>query len=184
MDKTFDAGAGYFLWSLFAGVILAFVYDILRVTRRIKRTSDRSVNFEDILYVLFAGTLILFTAFYKNNGQLRWQGFIGTFMGVFAYGIVFKNNMVNLIVATWEGLVKAILILIRILLFPVRIIYKIIKKPFAVVCWHTGREIGKIKMIFKTWKTKRKIRRKCYKTKREKCSETREEKGKNQCAKN
>ena len=179
MDKTFDAGAGYFLWSLFTGVILAFVYDIVRVTRRIKNTSDRAVNLEDILYVIFAGVMILFTAFYKNNGQLRWQGFIGAFFGIFAYCAVFKNHVVNLIVAMWEGLVKVMLLIVKVLLFPVRITYKILKKPFAVVCWHTGREIGKIKRIFKTWKTKKKIRDKCYKKKREKCFKTKENEGKN-----
>ena len=178
MDKTFDAGAGYFLWSLFTGVVLAFVYDIVRVTRRIKSTSDRAVNFEDILYVIFAGIMILFTAFYKNNGQLRWQGFIGTFMGVFAYCAVFKNRVVNLIVAIWEGIVKVMLVIVKVLLFPVRITYKILKKPFAVVCWHTGREIGKIKRIFKTWKTKKNIRGKCHKKKGKNALKQRGKRGK------
>lgn len=184
MDKTFDAGAGYFLWSLCAGGILAFVYDIIRVTRRIKNTSDKAVNFEDIIYVIFAGALILFTAFYKNSGQLRWQGFIGTFLGIFAYCTIFKNSVVNLIVVIWEGIVKALLIIIKVLLFPVRLTYNILKKPFAVVCWHTGREIGKIKRVLNTWKTKRKIRGKCHKKKREKGSAKKEKKGKNHSVKN
>lgn len=130
MDITFDAGIGYFLWSVFLGIILAFIYDIIRVTRRVKKTPDGAVNFEDILYVIVSGCLLLYAAFNKNNGQLRWHGFLGTFSGILLYYIILGNHMVNITVAVWECLLKIVLWIVKIALYPVKLIYKILEKTF------------------------------------------------------
>lgn len=166
MDKAFDAGIGYFLWSLSIGVVLAFAYDVIRTARKLKKTPDLMINIEDILYCMSAGILLLLTAYDKNGGRLRWQGIMGTLAGGGIYYALLKNYMVVFLTACCRVFVRIIIRILKIILFPARIAYKILAKPFTVICWHTGQRARRIKEAVRTEKKKRKMHRKCMRAER------------------
>lgn len=143
MEVTFGVDAVYFLWSLGVGGLLAFVYDVLRATRRMTTVKDLVVTLEDFFYALFTGVILFLTAYGKNEGELRWHGILGTVSGFFLYKLLFRNIVVNLLVKTYDLLVLVVVHALKIVLFPLRMLYKLLKKPFVVVGWYSKQGAGR-----------------------------------------
>ena len=55
---------------------------------------------------------------------------------------------------------KLIVFIINIILFPVRIIYRILAKPIYVIGWYTSQGIKKAKMVARTKEKRIRIRNK------------------------
>lgn len=129
----------FFMWALLAGGALALIYDFMRISRRVIATGDIIVNIEDILFCCLVALTMFATAFLKNGGRLRWQGFIGTALGFAAYRIVLRNRIVDggVFVAGW--IAKLVIWILRIVLFPVIIIFKLLRRPIAFVAWYSRR---------------------------------------------
>lgn len=131
----------FFLWSLLAGGILALFYDFLRISRRLIPTKDVIVNAEDISFCIFAALVLFAAAFLKNEGKIRWQGFIGAFSGFAVYRLIVRNFVVNSGVFLVSKLMRVLFFLLKIILFPVMLICKILRKPFALVAWYSRRGV-------------------------------------------
>ena len=163
MEATFGVKLGYFLWSLALGGGLAFVYDVLRSGRRIAKNSVLRVNLEDLLFFLLAGALLFFLAYDKNGGRLRWQGFLGTISGVSIYYLIFRDRIVRAMVWSSQALMTLVLWVVKILLFPVRIVYRILAKPFLVIGWYSKKGASKAGGIIKTKRQQMRLRAKTRK---------------------
>ncbi len=168
MEMKFGITVSYFLWSLALGGIMAFLYDLLRMTRRMISTSVFGVNLEDICFFLLGGLLLFWTAYDKNGGQLRWQGFFGAILGFGFYRAVLKDRLVKVLVWCNKGLIEAFLWVFRVLLFPVRVVYKMLAKPFLVIGWYSRERVRRVNGIFRASREQKKIREKCKKAEMEK----------------
>ena len=163
MEMYYGIDIGYFLWSLLLGVVMAVGYDIIRTIRKIVKNSTFAVNFADIIFIIISAFLIFFLAFDKNNGELRWHGFIGAFIGFILYRCIFKSNIVKLFLLFYESIMKLIVFVINVILFPVRIIYKILAKPICIIGWYTNQGMKKAKMVVRTKEERIRIHNKCKK---------------------
>lgn len=139
MYTTVPMEAAFFLASLAAGGIAAFVFDLLRISRRLKTPSNALVNLEDVLFLVFAAAILFSAAYLKNSGEIRWQGFIGFGLGAGSYALVVKNRFLNLGTALTKGLFRIIGKILWLLAFPLRLMARIFAKPVRVIAWHTGR---------------------------------------------
>ena len=82
-----------FLSAVFcSGILFGFLYDILRAKRRLFKASGVFVNFEDILFCLICGSILLLVIFYLNSADVRISAFIGAGAGAFLYFYILKNN--------------------------------------------------------------------------------------------
>ncbi len=147
MYNSVPMEAGFFIASLLAGVAVAFIYDLLRVSRRILGPGDGIVNLEDILFLAVAAVVMFTAAYIKNSGEVRWQGFIGFGGGAVLYAVLVKNRFLDVSTLIIKWLVNVAEKIIKILLFPVRLIFKIFKKPVNVVMWYTGRGVRRAKRL-------------------------------------
>ncbi len=147
----------FFIACTLAGFIVSFVYDLLRISRRIVNVNDFVINAQDLLFFAAAAIILFYAAYLKNNGEIRWQWFIGGALGVFLYIVIVKNRFLNAGVAIYSTLVKIIGMLIKILLFPIKLILKIFKKPINVIAWYTGKGVKRIKGAATYGKTKVRI---------------------------
>lgn len=129
----------FFLWSLLAGGLLAVIYDFLRISRKMVPTKDFIVNIEDILFCILAALVLFATAFLKNDGKIRWQGFIGALTGFVTYRLTIRNFFVNSSVFLIGWAMKILFFILKIILFPVMLIYKILRRPFALVAWYSRK---------------------------------------------
>ena len=149
MEVKFGATVGYFLWSLLAGGVLALIYDLLRSSRRLYKTSVFSVNMEDVLFSIVAGGLLFWIAFSKNDGRIRFQGFLGVFLGFWMYRKLFRDRIVRVMVWVYQKTVQLLVAMLRIVLFPVQLVYRMLAKPFLVVAWYSKRGLSRAERIFR-----------------------------------
>ena len=123
----------YFLWAVAGGVILAMVYDILRLSRRLINTADIIVNIEDILFIALSGGASAYIAYAINNGAFRIYSLLAMALGFFVYRWLLGNRVVGALVFLFDLLGKAVHFLCRILLAPLRFAVRSIGKPVFLV---------------------------------------------------
>ncbi len=132
MNITFGPDLTYFLRSFALGLILGFLYDILKAKRRIVKTSDIIINIEDIVFAVISGFLLILLAYLKNNGRLRIYSIITTAVSFAVYRAVLKDKAVSVLTNIWRVVSKAFLYLIKGVMFPIRFIFRRIFKPLFV----------------------------------------------------
>lgn len=85
-----------FCEALIHGVILAVMYDVIRIFRRIIKRNAIIVAIEDVVISLVA-TVITFGMIYRENqGSLRAYIFTGMFMGIAVYHLSISRFLVNI----------------------------------------------------------------------------------------
>ncbi len=158
MYSTVSGEAIFFLCSVLTGILAMLLYDILRISRRIVAVGTSVVTVEDILFFVVAALMLFYVAYLKNSGEVRWQGFIGGAPGTTVYFVVVRNRVVDAGTALVRWFMKAFVGVVRICLFPVRIIFKALKKPIAVVAWYTGKGLRRAKRLARQAKLRSRIR--------------------------
>ena len=78
-----------FLWSIVTGAFLAFMFDLFRASRKVGKFNVIKVALQDILYCILAAFVIIMTSFVTNDGEIRGYMFIGYFLGVMFYLLLF-----------------------------------------------------------------------------------------------
>ncbi len=127
-ELTVFAGAGI------AGVLLAFLYDLFRLKRRIVRTTPALVHIEDILYWLCAAVILFLFSYGLSNGETRVYFYLGSFLGGVTYLGLLSHPILWMLTT-----------IIRILLWPFCEIIKFLKPIFRVILILFGKVKGKIK---------------------------------------
>ena len=158
MYSTVSGEAIFFMFSALAGTLAMFLYDILRISRRIVKVGASVVTAEDIFFFVAAALMLFYAAYLKNSGEVRWQGFIGGALGAALYIFVVRNRVVDAGTAMIRWIMKAFVYVVRICLFPVRIIFRALKKPIAVVAWYTGKGLRRAKRLARQAKLKSRMR--------------------------
>lgn len=148
----------YFLWSFLAGLILAFLYDFLRTSRQIFFVSVIGINIEDILFLGFSALIHFLLAYYKNNGELRFQSFVGSTLGFFLYRKVFRNIIVKLMLLMSDFITRSFVFIVKIFCFPLRVIYRVLAKPFLVIGWYSRCSARRLKHMKKRLLFQRNVR--------------------------
>lgn len=154
MYNTVPMEAQFFLASIVAGLTVSFLYDLLRISRRIVAVNDMVVNAEDLIFFGVAAVVLFYTAYKKNSGEIRWQEFLGCAVGVWLYVFIVHNRLLNASTTVIKFVVKIVGIAIKVLLLPIRIICRVFRKPVAVVAWYTGQGIRRVRVAVKRSKWK------------------------------
>lgn len=76
---------GFLLHSLLMGVFIPFVYDILRIIRRVISHGGFWVAVEDLAFWAYCGAEVFLLMYHESNGTLRWFAIIGAMAGMFLY---------------------------------------------------------------------------------------------------
>ena len=135
----------FFVFSFAAGSICAFLYDLIRISRRIVAVNTSAVGIQDILFFASAAVLIFFAAYEKNKGELRLWGLLSGIWGAGLYFFLIRNRFVNLGTTAVKWLIKSGLWFVSIILFPFRLILRALKKPISIIIWYTGQKLKKVK---------------------------------------
>ena len=75
----------FLLHSLFMGIFITFVYDLLRVFRRVVPHGSFLVSLEDLLFWIYCGAEVFLLMYRESNGTMRWFSVIGAMAGIFMY---------------------------------------------------------------------------------------------------
>ncbi len=122
-----------FLYAIAAGAFVAFLYDILRIKRRAIKTNVIIVSLEDILYWLITAIIIFLTVYNSNSGEIRGYIFIGNIAGVLIYLLLLSKIVISSSMAIINFFKKIFRFIFNVLMYPVKIIVKILSIPFGII---------------------------------------------------
>ncbi len=75
----------FLLHSTIMGVYLAFLYDNIRIFRRIVAHNTFFVSLEDIAFWIYLGGEVFLLMYHESNGMMRWFSIVGAVAGIFVY---------------------------------------------------------------------------------------------------
>ncbi len=145
---------------ILGGAILAFSYDFLRIHRRLKYVPDFLVNLEDFIFAAMSAVLVFYITYMKNNGEIRWQTAAGFILGAGLYILIIRDRWVKAVCFIYTKTVRITKKILKIMLYPLVIVLKLLLKPCKVVFWYSGRGVSRIKRRAKIQVARAKIKMK------------------------
>lgn len=75
----------FLLYALLMGAFITFVYDILRIVRRVLPHGDFLIALEDIAFWMYCAIEVFLLLYREGDGSLRWFAVLGALAGMFLY---------------------------------------------------------------------------------------------------
>ena len=118
-----------FLIFVINGLLIGLLFDAFRILRISFKTKDFITYIEDILFWIMTGSLVLYSIFVFNNGEIRFYIFLGIVIGIILYITLFSKYIIKFSVFIIKYLKKLFIKIFQILSIPI----KIIKKPITLI---------------------------------------------------
>lgn len=104
------AGENQFvLYAMFMGIFITFIYDILRIFRRVFPHKGFLVSLEDIIFWIYCSAKVFMLMYHESNGTLRWFAVFGAIAGMMLYMKLvspFFVKYVSLLLKKIVGIIK------------------------------------------------------------------------------
>ena len=125
------------------GIIIGLLFDIFRILRKSFKTPDIITYCEDFVFWVLTFSVILYSIFKFNNGELRLFIFIGLIVGILIYLLAFSklfiNVSVNIILFTKKVITIILIIPIKFLL---KFLRKVILKPIVFISINVNKTLS------------------------------------------
>jgi len=118
-----------FLCAAAGGMAIALLYDIFRIFRRTVKTGVLAAYVQDLLYWLIVAVIMFMTIYHSNDGELRAYLFLGAFLGVLLYALIFSKIVMESSMFIIGMAVKLIKLVFSIISYPIRLILRIFSVP-------------------------------------------------------
>ena len=123
-----------FIIFILNGFLIGLFFDFFRILRKGFKTPDFITYFEDFIFWIITGFILLYSIFKFNNGELRLYIFLGIFIGITIYMLVFSKLLISISVCLINIIKKTIIILIvKPIILTIRFIKKILYKPIILI---------------------------------------------------
>lgn len=76
----------FLLHALAMGIFVSFIYDVVRVFRRVVPHNSFLVSLEDLGFWVYCGGSVFLLMYHESNGELRWFAVCGAMAGMLLYG--------------------------------------------------------------------------------------------------
>lgn len=140
-----------FLAFILIGLIIGFLFDFFRILRRTYKTPDFITIIEDIVFWLVSGIILLLGIFILNEGKIRAYLFLGLFLGIIVYTMIFSRGVVK--IGT-----KIFKIFNRFIAIPIQIVVKYVGKILKKLLQAFIKRVNKLKIDLKSNKKTHKRR--------------------------
>jgi spore cortex biosynthesis protein YabQ len=129
MNPSITIELQFFLISILWGGILLFVYDILRILRRIIPHDSFFIALEDFFFWVIA-SLFIFAMIYRiNDGVIRGFSALGVVLG----GVLYHYSISELLVRAVSALFHIIIKFLKILLTPLKLAARKLLKVLRLI---------------------------------------------------
>ncbi len=134
-----------FLSTVYAGFIIGFIYDCYRMVRKILKTGRFLTGLLDLSFWMLIGVLAYLVIFFVNDGEVRIYTIAGFAIGWALYALVLSLYVMRVMQFIYDTLVKVVVTIIHIVLWPFQKVIKFISPPlrFLHTCFRKGLLIGK-----------------------------------------
>lgn len=117
--------------SVMMGVLITFVYDILRVFRRVVKHSGFFISFEDFWFWAGSFVCIFYLLYRENNGTLRWFVVLGAAVGMFVYKLTAGRFFVRGLSFVLGGALGYMKKILKTVFRPFRMLGRVLKKKLT-----------------------------------------------------
>jgi len=122
-----------FLYSCLAGVLIMLFYDIVSIAGKKRTCSIFLCNVCDGIFILVACTIMIFINFSVSNGIVRSFEFVGAALGAFFYKLTVSKLLTAILMKLTDFFTAFFKFFFKILLTPIRIMYKMINECIIVL---------------------------------------------------
>ena len=75
----------FLLHALLMGIFITFIYDLLRIFRRVVPHRNFFVSAEDLFFWIYCGGEVFLLMYHESDGTLRWFAVMGALAGMYLY---------------------------------------------------------------------------------------------------
>lgn len=103
----------FLLHALLMGVFVTFIYDILRIVRRVIPHHWFFVSLEDLCFWIYCGAEVFLLMYHESDGSLRWFAVMGALVGMLTYRRLisgFLVKYVSMLLSRLLGLLRRLLL--------------------------------------------------------------------------
>lgn len=109
----------FLLYSFLLGVIITFVYDNIRVFRRVIRHNTFFISIEDLFFWIGVSLSIFLLQHRENAGVFRWFSVVGAFLGMIIYRKIFSRFYIKEMTILFQKILKLLYIFFSYLFSPI-----------------------------------------------------------------
>lgn len=132
---------------LLTGVLIGLLFDIFRIFRKSFKHSDLATILQDIIFFAITSSLIIYTVFKFNNGEMRSYVFIGIISGLTIHIVLFSKIFIKISVKIIDYLKIIFKLITKIIVFPIKLIFNTLKiilfKPISFVFINIRKSVKK-----------------------------------------
>lgn len=119
------AETDFILHAFYMGIFITFVYDVLRVLRRVISHPDFLVSLEDMGFWIYCAVKVFLLMYHESNGTLRWFAIGAALTGMLLY--------LKLVSPLWMKYMSLLLgkileLLLKILRFILKPVYRLLRR--------------------------------------------------------
>lgn len=129
----------FFLKSILTGVLAAFIYDIVRIIRRIIKHGQIMIAVEDGVYWVLCAIFMFVMIYTENDGSVRGFAVIGIILGMVVYHGTVSKWIIRYISLLIHEILKILFKLLYVLLTPIRFIMKRFFKVYKSASKKAGK---------------------------------------------
>jgi len=115
----------FLIHSVMMGVYLTFVYDNVRIFRRIVPHNTLFISLEDVAYWIYLAVEVFLLMYHESNGLLRWFAVAGALAGIWVYKKLFGRFYVHYVSLLLKKIIQRIRRIFKIRLKSERKLLKI-----------------------------------------------------------
>lgn len=104
--------------ALFMGIFITFIYDILRILRRVFPHGSFLISLEDIFFWIYCTVRVFLLMHHESNGTLRWFAIFGALTGMLLYMRFVSPFLVKHVSRILQWIVHIVVRVIRFVLRP------------------------------------------------------------------
>lgn len=116
----------FLFYSVIMGIYITFLYDLLRIGRRVISHSGFFVSAEDLIFWIYCTMKVFYLMHTESDGTLRWFAILGALLGMFLY-----KKTISPFLVKWVS-------------FVLRKVLYFVAKPFRFAERHLLRVVKKI----------------------------------------
>ncbi len=140
----------FLLQAIGAGVLIPFVYDWLRIFRRVVPHKQLVVSLEDFFFWVICAISVFLWMYRVSNGSMRWFAVAGALFSMYLYKAWFSNFFVKHIAGLFCRVLGILKKILYRLLAPVRFLGGKVHKAGQKARQHRRKFFGKCKIWLKS----------------------------------
>ncbi len=117
-----------FLSTVYAGIIIGFIYDLNRAVRRSFKPGRWIIGILDLIFWLVVAVVAFIVLYYANSGEIRFYNFIGLTAGWGLYSLTISQWVIRALEILYKGIARLLSVAIRLISWPFNKLIRLFNK--------------------------------------------------------